>query len=49
MTTHHPLVTDLAREIPLGAAALHDLEQHSPTANVWEPLTHGTPQPWTEL
>jgi hypothetical protein len=49
MTAQHPLVTALAREVPLGAAVLEDLEQHGPHHNVWTPLTGGTPRPWTDL
>ncbi|WP_031487327.1 replication-relaxation family protein [Streptomyces bicolor] len=49
MTAHHPLVTALARNVPLAAALLDDLEQHGPTTDVWTPLTGGPPRPWTEL
>lgn len=49
MTAQHPLVAALAREVPLGAAVLNDLETHSPTAPRWVPLAGGTPRPWTEL
>ncbi|MFE9024358.1 replication-relaxation family protein [Streptomyces sp. NPDC007808] len=49
MVAHHPLVADLAREVPLGAVVLDDLEEHSPTADVWVPLAGGEPRPWTEL
>ncbi|MER5184770.1 replication-relaxation family protein [Streptomyces sp. NPDC002896] len=49
MVAQHPLVAALAREVPLGAAVLEDLEEHSPTKNVWVPLGGGEPRPWTEL
>jgi hypothetical protein len=49
MVAHHPLVTDLAREVPLGAAVLEDIEQHGPAQPVWVPLTGGEPRPWTDL
>ncbi|MFC9916375.1 replication-relaxation family protein [Streptomyces sp. NPDC127197] len=49
MAAQHPLVATMARQVPLGAAVLDDLEEHSPTANVWTPLTGGEPRPWTEL
>ncbi|MER8226147.1 hypothetical protein ABTZ58_37625, partial [Streptomyces sp. NPDC094143] len=49
MASQHPLVAALARQVPLGAAVLEDLEQHGPTAEVWTPLAGGTPRPWTDL
>ncbi|MEH0424704.1 replication-relaxation family protein [Streptomyces sp. B21-083] len=49
MVAHHPLVADLAREVPLGAAVLEDLEVHGPTSDVWVPLAAGKPRPWTAL
>ncbi|MEW2425892.1 replication-relaxation family protein [Streptomyces nigra] len=49
MTAQHPLVASLAREVRLAAATLEDLEHHSPTQNVWTPLTSGNPRPWTHL
>ncbi|MFF4888028.1 replication-relaxation family protein [Streptomyces nigra] len=49
MTAQHPLVASLAREVRLAAAILEDLEHHSPTQNVWTPLTSGDPRPWTDL
>ncbi|MFC8350810.1 replication-relaxation family protein [Streptomyces sp. NPDC057280] len=49
MTAQHPLVAALAREVPLGAAVLEDIEQHGPTTPVWTPLAGGEPRPWTEL
>ncbi|MBA4866216.1 replication-relaxation family protein [Streptomyces sp. PSKA54] len=49
MVAQHPLVAALAREVPLGAVVLDDLEEHSPTGNVWVPLGGGQPRPWTEL
>ncbi|MEW2087051.1 hypothetical protein [Streptomyces sp. NPDC005283] len=38
MTTGHPLVTQLAGQVRLGAAVLEDLEQQSPSSAVWTPL-----------
>ncbi|WP_437109441.1 replication-relaxation family protein [Streptomyces sp. enrichment culture] len=49
MAAQHPLVAALAREVPLGAAVLEDLEQHGPAQAVWTPLTGGTPHPWIDL
>lgn len=49
MVAHHPLVADLAREVPLGAVVLDDLEEHGATSDVWVPLAGGEPRPWTEL
>ncbi|MGA5454166.1 replication-relaxation family protein [Streptomyces umbrinus] len=49
MAAHHPLVAELAREVPLGAIVLEDLEEHGPTSDVWVPLAGGKPRPWTEL
>ncbi|CCK24410.1 hypothetical protein BN159_8474 [Streptomyces davaonensis JCM 4913] len=49
MAAQHPLAATLANEVPLAAAILEDLEQHSPTAPVWTPLTGGNPRAWTEL
>ncbi|WP_373979671.1 hypothetical protein [Streptomyces sp. TLI_146] len=49
MTTEHPLVATLARQVPMGAAILDDLENPGPTSNVWTPLTGGNPRPWTAL
>ncbi|MFE1443583.1 replication-relaxation family protein [Streptomyces sp. NPDC058739] len=48
MTAHHPLVAGLARDVPLAAAVLEDLEHHGPTQPVWTPLTGGPPRPWTD-
>ncbi|CAM5651486.1 hypothetical protein GCM10010261_61680 [Streptomyces pilosus] len=48
-TAQHPLVTALAREVPLAAAVHEDLEQHSPTHNAWTPMTGDTPRPLTDL
>ncbi|WAZ27366.1 hypothetical protein STRCI_008588 [Streptomyces cinnabarinus] len=45
----HPLVAALARDVPLAAAVLEDIEEHGPSAPVWTPLTGGPPCPWTEL
>ncbi|MGY9066868.1 replication-relaxation family protein [Streptomyces sp. CAS3] len=49
MTAHHPLVAALAREVPLGATVLDDLDEHGPTSHVWVPLAGGGSRPWTEL
>jgi hypothetical protein len=49
MATHHPLVADLTDEVSLGAAALADLEEPSPTTNAWVPLAGGARRPWTAL
>ncbi|MFJ4428410.1 replication-relaxation family protein [Streptomyces bobili] len=49
MVAQHPLVGTLARQVPLGAAILDDLELQGPTGDVWVPLTGGEPRPWTQL
>ncbi|MER5913017.1 replication-relaxation family protein [Streptomyces sp. NPDC001982] len=50
MAAQHPLVAALARDVPLGAATLEDLEHHGPTADVWTPLAGGEDQcPWYAL
>lgn len=49
MVAHHPLVAEMAREVPLGAAVLEDIEERGATDDVWEPLAGGKPRPWTEL
>ncbi|MER5924933.1 replication-relaxation family protein [Streptomyces mirabilis] len=49
MVAQHPLVGTLARQVPLGAAALDDLELQGPTGDVWVPLAGGEPRPWTAL
>ncbi|MGW2108303.1 replication-relaxation family protein [Streptomyces sp. NPDC001948] len=49
MVAQHPLVGALAREVPLGAAVLDDLELQGPSSDVWVPLTGGEPVPWTAL
>lgn len=49
MVAEHPHVGALARQVPLGAAILEDLEAKGPTTDVWEPLTGGESRPWTEL
>jgi hypothetical protein len=49
MTTHHPLVAEMAREVPLGAVVLDDLEDQGPTGDVWVPMAGGDSRPWTEL
>ncbi|MET7621947.1 replication-relaxation family protein [Streptomyces sp. NPDC005408] len=38
MTAGHPLVTQLAGQVKLGAAVLEDLEEHGPSSAVWTPL-----------
>jgi hypothetical protein len=38
MVTGHPLVTQLAGQVRLGAAVLEHLEQHGPSGPVWTPL-----------
>ncbi|PWI05134.1 hypothetical protein DIZ27_41140 [Streptomyces sp. NWU339] len=49
MVAQHPLVGTLARQVPLGAAVLDDLELQGPTGDVWVSLADGEPRPWTEL
>ncbi|MGW1107911.1 replication-relaxation family protein [Streptomyces sp. NPDC002540] len=49
MVAQHPLVGALAREVPLGAAVLDDLELRGPSGDVWVPLAGGESQPWTAL
>ncbi|WP_438307034.1 replication-relaxation family protein (plasmid) [Streptomyces sp. HUAS TT11] len=50
MAAQHPLVAALARDVPLGAAVLEDLEAHGPSADVWTPLAGGEDQcPWYAL
>ncbi|MGV9456354.1 replication-relaxation family protein [Streptomyces sp. NPDC003635] len=49
MTAQHPLVTALARTVPLAAATLEDIEHHGPSAPVWTPLSGGGTRAWTEL
>ncbi|QIY76542.1 replication-relaxation family protein [Streptomyces sp. RLB1-33] len=49
MVAQHPLVGTLARQVPLGAAVLDDLELRGTTGDVWVPLAGGEPRPWTEL
>ncbi|MDN3029428.1 replication-relaxation family protein [Streptomyces sp. S.PB5] len=49
MAAQHPLAATLAREVPLGAAILEDIEEHGPSRPVWMPLTGGQPRPWTDL
>ncbi|MFJ3338651.1 replication-relaxation family protein [Streptomyces sp. NPDC086766] len=49
MTAQHPHVSALARDVPLAAALLEDLEDHGPTQPIWTPLAGGAPRPWTEL
>ncbi|MFF4145137.1 replication-relaxation family protein [Streptomyces sp. NPDC001698] len=49
MVAQHPLVGTLARQVPLGAAVLDDLELRGPTSDVWVPLAGGETRPWTEL
>ncbi|GGP80663.1 replication-relaxation family protein [Streptomyces melanogenes] len=49
MVAQHPFVGTLARQVPMGAAVLDDLEERGPTSEVWVPLTGGGSRPWTEL
>ncbi|MET7575312.1 replication-relaxation family protein [Streptomyces sp. NPDC005492] len=49
MVAEHPLVGALARQVPIGAAVLEDLEERGATGDVWVPLASGKPRPWTEL
>lgn len=49
MVSQHPLVGTLARQVPMGAAVLEDLELHGPTGDVWVPLACGKTRPWTDL
>lgn len=49
MVAQHPLVGTLARNVPLGAAVLDDLEHQGPASDVWVPLAGGERRPWTEL
>ncbi|MFC8428040.1 replication-relaxation family protein [Streptomyces sp. NPDC057253] len=49
MVAHHPLVAEFAREVPLGATVLEDLDAYGPTADVWVPLVGDKARPWTEL
>ncbi|WP_369383262.1 replication-relaxation family protein [Streptomyces sp. cg36] len=49
MVAQHPFVGTLARQVPMGAAVLDDLEERGPTGEVWVPLTGGGSRPWTEL
>lgn len=49
MVAEHPLVGTLARQVPMGAAVLDDLEEHGPSADVWVPLTDGRRRSWTQL
>ncbi|MFF0386827.1 replication-relaxation family protein [Streptomyces sp. NPDC004286] len=49
MVAHHPLVAQLASEVPLGAAVQEDLDEHGPAADMWIPLNGGEARPWTQL
>jgi DNA-binding HxlR family transcriptional regulator len=49
MVARHPLVRALAREVPLGAVVLEDLEEQGPAADMWVPLAGGERRAWTEL
>ncbi|MFJ1839814.1 replication-relaxation family protein [Streptomyces sp. NPDC088175] len=49
MVAQHPLVGALAREVPLGAAVLDDLEVQGPSGDVWVPLAGGESRAWTAL
>ncbi|SNT33137.1 replication-relaxation family protein [Actinacidiphila glaucinigra] len=51
MVAGHPLVTQLAGKVQLGAAVLEDLEQYGATGPVWSPLssTNDERRSWMEL
>ncbi|WP_405467084.1 replication-relaxation family protein [Streptomyces canus] len=49
MVAQHPLVAALAREVPLGAAILEDIDEQGASGPVWVPLAGGEPRPWTSL
>jgi hypothetical protein len=50
MAAEHPAVAELARHVPLGAAALEDLEHHGPASAIWTPLTGDAEhRAWNEL
>jgi DNA-binding MarR family transcriptional regulator len=49
MVAQHPLVRTMARQVPLGAAVLDDLELRGPASDVWAPLAGGGPRSWAEL
>ncbi|GAA0611639.1 replication-relaxation family protein [Streptomyces crystallinus] len=49
MAAQHPFVSALARQVPLGAAVLEDLEEQGPTSDVWLPLAGSGSRAWTEL
>ncbi|MEU1273607.1 replication-relaxation family protein [Streptomyces sp. NPDC005799] len=49
MVAQHPLVAAMARQVPLGAAILEDLEEEGPAGRVWSPLVGGEPRPWMDL
>lgn len=49
MVAQHPFVAALAREVPLGATVLEDMEHHGPAQAVWMPLAGGEHRPWTDL
>ncbi|MGW7671486.1 replication-relaxation family protein [Streptomyces sp. NPDC054775] len=49
MVAAHPLVGTLARQVPMGAAILDDLEEQGPTGDVWVPLVGGDARSWAEL
>ncbi|MER6691314.1 replication-relaxation family protein [Streptomyces minutiscleroticus] len=49
MVEQHPLVAAMARQVPLGAAVLEDLEVHGASGDVWAPLRGGSSRSWTQL
>ncbi|MFD7781464.1 hypothetical protein ACFV4Y_46315, partial [Streptomyces sp. NPDC059753] len=50
MVREHPTVAALARDVPLGAAVLEDIETLGVDAPVWHCLRGGEgQQPWTQL
>ncbi|MFF0746637.1 replication-relaxation family protein [Streptomyces sp. NPDC004111] len=50
MTAEHPQVAAMARQVPLGAAVLEDIEEQGPSAPVWTRLGERPgPCGWAEL
>jgi hypothetical protein len=49
MVAQHPLVATMARQVPLGAAILEDLEEEGASGDIWVPLDGGEPRPWMDL
>ncbi|MFD7169105.1 replication-relaxation family protein [Streptomyces violascens] len=42
MVRQHPLVSQFAAAVPLGAAVLEEIEEHAASADVWLPLADGS-------